>query len=89
MLSARVFGVGEITGVEINPAIVNLLLREPEFSAFVGLNQLAGIDLHIDEARSWFARSEQTFDVIEMSLIDTWAATGAGRSEGRGMDVTI
>ena len=28
--------------------------------------------------RSWFARAERSFDVIQMSLIDTWAATGAG-----------
>jgi hypothetical protein len=31
-----------------------------------------------DEARSWFARTEQKFDLVQMSLIDTWAATGAG-----------
>ena len=33
---------------------------------------------HVDEARSWFARSTDRFDLIQMSLIDTWAATGAG-----------
>ena len=32
----------------------------------------------VDEARSWFARTSRSFDVIQMSLIDTWAATGAG-----------
>ena len=32
----------------------------------------------VDEARSWFARTPRAFDVIQMSLIDTWAATGAG-----------
>jgi hypothetical protein len=32
----------------------------------------------VDEARSWFARTPEHFDLIEMSLIDTWAATGAG-----------
>src|SRR5262249_31005236 len=31
-----------------------------------------------DEARSWFARSADNFDSIQMSLTDTWAATGAG-----------
>jgi hypothetical protein len=31
-----------------------------------------------DDARSWFARSNEHFDIIQMSLIDTWAATGAG-----------
>lgn len=78
VLSARVFGIPEITGVEINPVFVELLLREPRFSTYVGLNRLDGVSLVVDEARSWFARSEKTFDVIQMSLIDTWAATGAG-----------
>src|SRR6476620_4950511 len=30
------------------------------------------------EARSLFARTERSFDIIQMSLVDTWAATGAG-----------
>lgn len=78
VLSARHFGVPEIVGVEINPAFINLLLRDPQFSRFVGIDRLDGVSLHVDEARSWFARSDQTFDLIQMSLIDTWAATGAG-----------
>ncbi len=78
VLSARLFGVEEIVGVEINPAFVDLLLHDPQFSRFVGLNRLEGVTLHVDEARSWFARSGETFDLIQMSLIDTWAATGAG-----------
>ena len=53
-------------------------MNEPEFSEFVGLNKIDGVTLVVDEGRSWFARSRETFDVIQMSLIDTWAATGAG-----------
>jgi spermidine synthase len=44
-------------------------------------NQLAsrpGVRLFADEGRSWFARSNEHFDVIQMSMVDTWAATGAG-----------
>jgi SAM-dependent methyltransferase len=78
VLSARVFGVPEITGVEINPIILRLLVEEPGFTEFTGLNQMPGMTFHVDEARSWFARSTDSFDVIQMSLIDTWAATGAG-----------
>ena len=78
ILSARTFGVAEVTGVEINPVFIDLLLHEAEFSEFVGLNQIDGVDLVVDEGRSWFARAENTFDVIQMSLIDTWTATGAG-----------
>ncbi len=78
VLSALISGISQVTGVEINPVFVNLLLHEPEFSEFVGLNKIDGVTLIVDEGRSWFARSGETFDVIQMSLIDTWAATGAG-----------
>ncbi|HVE88278.1 MAG TPA: hypothetical protein VNA44_01150 [Burkholderiaceae bacterium] len=78
LISARVFGVPEVVGVEINPVFVDLHLQEPRFSKYVGLGQIDGVSLVVDEARSWFARTDQTFDIVQMSLIDTWAATGAG-----------
>lgn len=78
ILSARVFGIPDITGVEINPILHRLLTSEPGFSEFGGLNEMPGIDIEVDEARSWFARAEDTFDIIQMTLVDTWAATGAG-----------
>lgn len=78
LISARVFGVSEVIGIEINPIFVDLLTKNSPFSNFVGLKNIEGISLVVDEARSWFARSRDSFDVIQMSLIDTWAATGAG-----------
>ena len=39
---------------------------------------MPGISFEVDEARSWFARTGRSFDLLQMSLIDTWAATGAG-----------
>ena len=50
------------------------------FRAFNALADLEGVRLVVDEARSWFARARahETFDLIQMSMIDTWAATGAG-----------
>jgi len=78
MISARLFGVERITGVELNPLIMGLLTEEPGFMDYTGLAGLDGMAFHVDEARSWFARSTDRFDVIQMSLIDTWAATGAG-----------
>jgi hypothetical protein len=78
MLSARAFGVPDVTGVELNPILSRLLTTEPGFSDFSGLNKLDGLHFETDEARSWFARSRDRFDIIQMSLVDTWAATGAG-----------
>ena len=40
ILSARLFGVPEITGVEINPVLHRLLTREPGFAEFAGLNSM-------------------------------------------------
>ena len=37
-----------------------------------------GCGSYVDEGRSWFERSDQHFDLIQMSMVDTWAATGAG-----------
>src|SRR5207302_9789340 len=50
---------------------------------FPGFNSLAarpGIKLEVDEARSWFASvgRDRQFNLVQMSMIDTWAATGVG-----------
>lgn len=78
ILSALKFGVQKVTGVEINPIFIDLLLYEDVLKDFIGLNKFNNITLVVDEARSWFSRNHEKFDVIQMSLIDTWAATGAG-----------
>lgn len=78
ILSAWRSGFRDITGVEINPILINLLTHDDRFARFAGLSNLEGVRLVVDEARSWFARTPETFDTIQMSMIDTWAATGAG-----------
>lgn len=78
VLSAATFGYRDITGVELNPLFVRLLTRERGFADFTNLSKLPGVRFFVDEGRSWFARSDEKFDVLQMSLIDTWAATGAG-----------
>src|SRR5262249_31652502 len=75
VLSQRLFGVKDATGVEINPITIDLLKRR--FSDYTAIARLDGVTLEVDEARSWFARTPRAFDVIQMSLVDTWAATGA------------
>jgi hypothetical protein len=78
ILSAALFGSRDITGVELNPIFVRLLTDERGYADFTNLSALPGVKLVTDEGRSWFARTPSTFDLIQMSLIDTWAATGAG-----------
>jgi spermidine synthase len=76
LLTASVFGFRDITGVEYNPIFVRLFASD--YRAFSGADRVPGLRLFVDDARSWFARSTERFDLIQMSLIDTWAATGAG-----------
>jgi hypothetical protein len=76
ILSAHLFGFQDITGVELNPIFIDTLARA--FRSYNHMVDLPGTRLFVDEARSWFARSADHFDSIQMSLIDTWAATGAG-----------
>ena len=76
ILSAHLFGFQDITGVELNPIFIDMLSRV--FRLYNHLADLPGMRLFVDEARSWFARSADHFDSIQMSLVDTWAATGAG-----------
>lgn len=76
LLSAYLFGFRDVTGVELNPIFVDLL--RDRFREYNRLAEMPGLRLFVDEARSWFARTTERFDLIQMSLIDTWAATGAG-----------
>ena len=76
LLSAAYFGFRDVTGVELNPILVGLLTNR--LRDYNRLARLPNVKLYVDEGRSWFARSDQHFDLIQMSMVDTWAATGAG-----------
>jgi len=76
ILSAYHFGFDDITGVDINPVFIENLERR--YADYSRVAALPGVKLHVDEARSWFTRTPERFDLIQMSLIDTWAATGVG-----------
>ncbi len=78
ILSAHAYGVPQITGVELNPIFIDLHTRDGFYKSFSNLTALPNLKLYVDDARSWFASTEQRFDLIQMSMIDTWAATGAG-----------
>ncbi len=66
-----------VTGVEINRDILKLI--NDTLGSFTGhLDQHKKVRFINDEARSWIERSDERFDVIQASLIDSWAATSAG-----------
>ena len=78
LLSALVFGARHVDGVEINPIIARdvMLDRFREYSGAVYAHPK--VSIHVDDGRSFVRRSTSTYDVIQASLVDTWAATAAG-----------
>jgi hypothetical protein len=77
ILSALAFGAKSVTAVEINRDILRTV--NDRFGDFTGhLDRNPRVRFVNDEARSFVARSRDRFDMIQISLIDTWAATAAG-----------
>lgn len=77
ILSALAFGQKSVLGVEINKDIIDAVNHR--FGDFTGhLDKNPKITLVNDEARSYIARLNDKFDILQVSLIDTWAATAAG-----------
>jgi hypothetical protein len=77
ILSALYFGARKIHGIEINPAIFEVLTDK--FADFSGhLDRQPGVSMVNAEARSYINHSADRYDLVQISLIDTWAATAAG-----------
>src|SRR5262245_15273791 len=77
VLSALAFGAASVTAVEINKDIIRTV--NGRFGDFSGhLDKNPRVRFVNDEARSFIAGSRERFDTIQISLIDTWAATAAG-----------
>ncbi len=77
VLSALEFKQKSVTGVEINGKILELI--KGPFADFTGhIATDPRVTLVNDEARSYLTRTDSKYDVIEISLIDTFAATTAG-----------
>jgi predicted membrane-bound spermidine synthase len=77
VLAALAFDQRSVTGVEINQQILDALNNV--YGDFTGhLDRDPRVRFVNDEARSYIARSQEKFDIIQVSFIDTWAATAAG-----------
>ena len=74
---ARYHGVDAIDAVELNPQRIQL--AEDTFGAFTGrLYTQPGVQLHLDEARGFVAGSDTRWDLIQLALLDSFAASSAG-----------
>ncbi len=76
---ARYKGASDIVVFEQNPVIVSLLRDDPVISRFTG-NLLDDpiIDVRIGEARSHCAEHPGTYDLLEISLIDSIGLSDSG-----------
>lgn len=77
ILSALLFGARSVTGVELNRDIIETVTKR--YGDFSGhLDRDPRVRFVNDEARSFVARDSHQYDFVQISLIDTWAATAAG-----------
>ena len=77
VLSALLFEQRAVRAVEINQNILHTV--NEIFGNFTGhLDRNPKVTFVNDEARSYISRTDERFDIIEASFIDTWAATAGG-----------
>jgi MFS family permease len=78
VLHALEAGVAHVTGVEINPIIAETIMTRSYRDASGGLYLDPRVTIVVDDGRSFVRRSDERYDIVQASLVDTWAATAAG-----------
>ena len=78
VLRAVANGSPSVTGIEINSIIANTIMRGRYADYAHHLYERPEVHIHVGDGRSFIRNSTQTFDVVQMTLVDTWASTGAG-----------
>jgi hypothetical protein len=77
ILAALKAGAAHVDAVELNAHIVDAL--SGPFRTFSGdVYHLPGVHAVVGEGRSFLTHSSGNYDFIQISLIDSWAATAAG-----------
>lgn len=76
----RAVGTGSpnVVGIEINPLIATTIMRKKYLEYSHRLYEQPEVHIHVSDGRSWVRKSKDTFDVLQMTLVDTWASTSAG-----------
>jgi hypothetical protein len=78
VVNALVFDARRVTGVEINPIIATDIMRK-RFRDYSGkLYEHPKVNVVVDEGRSYIRSAPEQYDIIQATLVDTWAATSAG-----------
>jgi MFS family permease len=78
VLHALAAGARHVTGVEVNPIIAETIMKDHYKAVSGGLYEDSRVNVVVDDGRSYVRRSDEKYDVVQASLVDTWAATAAG-----------
>jgi hypothetical protein len=77
ILSALLVGASEIDAVELNSHTIEAVSER--FGDFTGdIYHAPGVTAVANDGRSHLSHTDKTFDLIQISLIDSWAASAAG-----------
>jgi spermidine synthase len=76
--TALVFGARRVDAIELNPIIVRDVMGGAFRSYSGDIYHGPGVTVTVDDGRSFVRRSGERYDLIQASLVDTWAATSAG-----------
>jgi hypothetical protein len=78
VLRAVANGSPNVTGIEINPIIATTIMRERYADYAYHLYERPEVHIHVTDGRSFVRNAPQQYDVVQMTLVDTWASTAAG-----------
>jgi len=78
VLRAVANGSPSVTGIEINPIIAETIMRGRYADYSQHLYERPEVHIHITDGRSYLRSTPERFDVVQMTLVDTWASTAAG-----------
>src|SRR6202035_3265721 len=78
VLRAVANGSPSVTGIEINPIIANTIMRGGYSAYAQHLYERPEVHIHVTDGRSYLRSAPEHFDVVQMTLVDTWASTAAG-----------
>jgi hypothetical protein len=78
VLRAVANGSPNVTGIEINPIIANTIMRGRYADFAQHLYERPEVHLHVGDGRSFIRNATAQYDVLQMTLVDTWASTAAG-----------
>jgi spermidine synthase len=78
VIAALDHGVPKVVGVEVNPIIVEDIVRGRYADYDGDLYRDPRVHVVVDEGRSFIRRSGEDYGSIQATLVDTWAASSSG-----------